>query len=267
LDWNLNNGWGLFWGFVLLTYLATVLIEWPLVFWCFPKESRGWKRSLKASWLVQSASYLFLFGWYWMASGTSIYTKMNVVGAGEIALADNVMLFYIGRDGRVHHNGELVGALVSTNRNDRLYFEPAADATNQWELWMQTAPESVRLAGGFPGRAASVEERSPGRQEIRATWFNFGAALPVGVETNGMWQLTSGFWPTSGLRVQQRQTGEGYRLAWETTFSRWPIRNVMQIPGAQAIFQLGPDQICLLDLKTKRLALIARGWGPAVLIK
>lgn len=273
LDWNLNNGRLLFWLFAALAYGMTIFVEWPFVRWCFPKECRNWKQSLRASWLIQTCSYVVLFTGYWLVSGTSIYSRVEVVRPSEIELADNLALFYLGTDGRVYRNDETLGDFVSTNRNDRLYFEPTSDVTNTWDLFVRVDARHdadalfIKLASALAGSAASVDEQRANEGKVRETWFNFGKALNVGVGTNAVWHLRSGFWAIEGLRVRDERTAEHYRFSWETPFSQWPIRNVMQLPNEQAIFQLGEDQICVLDLKTKRVALLARGQGPAALLK
>lgn len=273
LDWNLNNGWMLFWSFVFLAYVLTIFVEWPFVFWSFPKQSRNWKQSLKASWLVQTCSYVVLFSGYWLASSTSIYSRVEVVRSSEITLAGHLDLFYLGTDGRVYQDHETFGDFVSTNHNDRLYFEPTPEVTNTWDLHVRVDARHdadvrfIKLASALAGSAASVDEQRANAGKVRETWFNFGKAVNVGVGTNAVWYLRSGFWAIEGLRVRDERTDEQYRFSWETPFSQWPIRNVMQLPNEQAIFQLGEDQVCVLDLKTKRVALLARGRGPAVLLK
>ena len=78
LPMDLNNGWLWFWVMVVVTYGLTLVLEWPFVAWGFRGTQDWLKRSVQASVLVQSCSYILLFGWYWMASGTSIYTKMHI---------------------------------------------------------------------------------------------------------------------------------------------------------------------------------------------
>lgn len=273
LDWNLNNGWQLFWLFVVLTYGMTILIEWPFVFWTFPKQSRSWKQALKASWLAQSCSYVVLFTGYWVVSSTSIYSRVEVVEPSAIKLADNLTVFYLGKDGRVYQHREILGNFVSTNRDDRLYFTRRPDETNAWDLHVRVEArrnpdgQSVKVAAALRGGAASMEESETNQPTLKGNWFNFGNALNVGLGTNAVWQLRSGFWAIEGLRVRNARTAEQYRFSWETPFSQWPIRNVLQLPNEQAIFQLGSDQICILDLSTRRIALLARGRGPAVLLQ
>ena len=50
----------------------------------------------------------------------------------------------------------------------------------------------------------------------------------------------------------------------DTPFVRWPVRNGTRIAGDYGVFKLGDDQICIMDPEKKRIALIARGFGPVV---
>ena len=50
----------------------------------------------------------------------------------------------------------------------------------------------------------------------------------------------------------------------QTPFTPWLIRNGTHIAGDYGVFKLGEDQICILDPEKKRIALIARGFGPVV---
>ena len=49
-----------------------------------------------------------------------------------------------------------------------------------------------------------------------------------------------------------------------TPFVQWTVENGSHIAGDYAVFKLGKDQICILDPEKKRIALIARGFGPVV---
>jgi hypothetical protein len=274
LDWNLYNAWQLFWTFVAATYLMTILLEVPFVALCFWRQERWLVRSFKASLLAQTVSYVLLFGWYWGASGKSLYTRMKVVQPSEIRLPENLQLYYISaQDGRVHQGSQIVGNVTSTNRNDRLLIRPIAAQTNQWEL-------AIRLDGRrdedaiistvlspIQNSAAAVEPGEEHRPNGRDTWFNFGDVLVMGGQSNTNWEIWTGFWPIEGMRFKNNKTGESTHFAWETLFSQWNARNAILLPNDKVIFQLGEDQICALDLPTKRIALLARGRGPTAVLK
>jgi len=272
-DWNLYTGWRLFWVFAFGSYLITLLLEWPIVAVCFWKQKNWLRKSIKASLLVQTVSYLCLFGWYWSASGKSLYTRMEIVPATAIKLPANVKLFYIAdRDGHVYEQSLQLGDVVSTNHNDRLLFREIPGVTNSWTLLLRLdaeRDENVRLLpveATVEGSLAAVDAED-GKPAGRETSFNFGPALQFGSATNGPWRFYTGFWPVEGMHAHNEQTGETLHFAWETPFSRWEIRNAIQLPDDHVIFQLGDSQVCVLEPQTKRIALLVRGRGPAVLLR
>jgi len=272
-DWNLYNAWRLFWAFVVGTYLVTILLEFPFVALCFCRQDRRFARGLKASLLIQTISYICLFGWYWGASGKSLYTKMHIVPPSEIRLPENFQLYYIsGQGGRVYQNSQILGDVISTNWNDRLIIRPIKGNTNQWELglrfdaWNDDDAIVLAVLSPIDGHAMSIEPTDEHRPNGRDTPFNFGTVLMLG-QDNTNWNVHTGFWPIEGLHAENEKTGECIYFAWETPFSQWYVRSAILLPDDKVIFQLGQDQICVLDLTTKKVALLTRGRGPAVILK
>jgi hypothetical protein len=68
-----------------------------------------------------------------------------------------------------------------------------------------------------------------------------------------------------GLQAWNKKTNEKLNAALETPFVIWPSRNATVLPGDQVVYQLG-DQIVVLDLRTRRIGLVARGRGPVVIL-
>ena len=265
LDWNLYNGWSLFWWFVVAAYLFTIMLEWPLIALCFWKRENWLRGSIKASLLIQSVSYLVLFGWYWVASVKTLYTQMNIVPASELHLPPNLKLFYISaKGGQICEGAKIVSETTLSDGDERLVCVANSDQTNTWSL--QLLPSSTVVLPVMSGSMASDETKlngSPGRN----TWMNFGSALRLDTTKSNKWKFYSAFWAAGGLHGRNSENGKWLRCAWETPFANWIVRNVIQLPDERVIFQLGYDQICLLDPDTRRVALIARGRGPAVLLE
>ncbi len=44
------------------------------------------------------------------------------------------------------------------------------------------------------------------------------------------------------------------------------VRNATHLPGDAVLFQLGRDQICVLDPVRRQVALLARGRGPTAVM-
>ena len=281
LPMDLNNGWKWFWIMVVVTYGLTLLLEWPFIAWIF-RGTQGWmRRSLRASLVVQSASYLLLFGWYWMASGTSLYTKMNIVAPAELSFPESVLVYFIAqRDGNVYKRRLVGGAeekvfdLHSTDNNDRLFARASASDAQRWDVVarLETSdrsnPRFVDVLTNLPVEAAadwSSTHSDPPRFD--GTWFNFGEVQNLGSTANSRWKFWAGFWPVEGLRAANEITGEAIRFSYETPFGAWTVRNAVHLPSDQALFQFGHDQICVFDPQSRRVALLLRGRGPVAVIE
>lgn len=281
LPLDLNNGWQWFWIMVILAYLATLVLEWPFVAWCV-RGRDGWlSQSLLGSVAAQSASYVLLFGWYWAASGTSLYTGMRVVKPSEIPLPEAVSVYYIsGEDGDVYQRrltgegGRKICGLGAKGKNDRLLVRANASDSRRWDLVAYRengAERDHRLVEIRPGLEIDcapdwrVAHLNPPQYE--GTWFNFGQVEPLGGARTSSWQFVTGFWPVEGLTARNQATGERLRFSYETPFGSWTIRNAVHLPTDKVLFQLGTDQICLFDPATRRVALLWHGQGPVPVIE
>lgn len=277
LNWNLYNAWRQFWWLVGAAYVLTLLLEWPFVAGCFWRQANWLKRSIRASLIVQTLSYLLLFGWYWGASGTSLYTELRVVSPAEMQLPAGARLFFIGsKDGRLYEmdldskRTRIVGEVVSTNRDDRLLFRAVPTNTQHAELCLHRGwewydvPRLETLARPFWSTNVWAETQDDWRRNL---WMSFGRAAVLRSATNSGVVFWTGFWAREGLKAWNAKEGVRFRAAWETPFSRWMVRAATHLPGDQVIFQLGEDQICLLDAPTRRIARIAEGRSPVVALK
>jgi hypothetical protein len=92
---DLYSAWRWLWCMVVVAYGFTLLLEWPFVALCLRKCNGWFRKSAWASLLVQSASYLAIFGLYWAASGTSLLTDVDLVQPSALSLPKGAMLYYI----------------------------------------------------------------------------------------------------------------------------------------------------------------------------
>lgn len=265
-----------FWGLVAAAYLVTLVLEFPFVAFALRGDPAWRRKAVRGSLVVQSLSYLLLFGWYGMASGASLYTRTRLVRPAEMALPKNVWVYYIAAaDGDVYRTRlaapapERVAALHSTNADDRLVIRPSSQAGGGWDLLARLVtddwdkPQMVALVDGFAADAAPAGQRDRlSTAPEYGTWFNFGPASRLGAARDSAWEFRCGFWPVEGLRGTNLQTGAHAGFSLETPFVRWAVRNVTQLPDEIVLFQLGRDQVCVFDPAGGRVARIARGRGP-----
>ncbi len=90
-NWTLLNLKTNFFLMVVLLWLATVLLEWPFVWFAMGKELRCWGKALKISFILQSISYVLLVGWYMFWGNYSSLT-CKIVPPEEIGIPDNVCI-------------------------------------------------------------------------------------------------------------------------------------------------------------------------------
>lgn len=280
LDLDLNNAWRWFWILAGVAYLLTLVLEWPFVAYAVRGKSQTWRRSVLASLLVQTASYLVLFGWYWLASGTSLYRRMHVVPASELSLPANLTLYFLGaEDGLVRKRRLAVGteemvlaSLISTNRQDRLFVKPSSASSETWDVVARLERgasrefEEVVVVSNL--LADAVQDTRAGHTdppEHPNTWFNFGTVPRLGASSTSNWDGWVGFWPMEGVELTHQGTKEVLHFAYETSFGAWAMRNAILLPGDFLVFQFGDRQICAAEISTRRVALLARGRGPVVL--
>ncbi|MDB6028221.1 MAG: hypothetical protein JWM68_4444 [Verrucomicrobiales bacterium] len=273
LDINLYNG--RLWMVLLtaITFIATVILELPFVLFCARGIGARRTKIIQVNCLVQFVSYLILTLWYLSASRVSLYSKFEVLPSSRIVVNEEALLYYIaGPDGNVYSSRldgserQQVFALQSTNHYDRLFVKK--NGSNQWDLMFQGGgdrQQSQTLTLTSNLTSSAVEDPRTDNGKAEGTWFNFGAITSLA--NSNEWDFVTGFWAAEGIHGKNSRTGERLHCSFETPFLNWFIRNGTQLPNEQVVFQLGKDQICILDPKFKTIALVARGRGPVVALQ
>ncbi|MDF3128092.1 hypothetical protein P0Y35_02665 [Kiritimatiellaeota bacterium B1221] len=281
LPMGLYTAWPLFWVMVVFTYLLTLLLEFPFVAYAFKGDPVWRRKSIRASLWVQSISYLALFGWYWSACGTSLYTRTRVVALSSISLPEKVQIYFISVDDGDVYTGSLrasewtkVYDLNSSRRNDRLYVKPSDALPDSWDLMarMETdlhrspafvmVEEDVALVAAPALRSITTDP-----PQYDGSWFNFGPVPKLGDADSSLWSFRTGFWPVEGLRGTRVGSDERVWFSLETPFLAWSVRNATHLPSDKVLLQLGDDQLCIYDPETKRIALLTEGRGPIAVIE
>src|SRR5204863_2915678 len=109
---------------------------------CFRKAPKWVSNSIKGSFLIQSASYAVLFGGYWLVSGTSLYTRMEVVPPEQMSAPGGVVMFFISAaDGNVYRSepgttkDAKIANLGSTNYyRDHLELRESTTNSDRWDI-------------------------------------------------------------------------------------------------------------------------------------
>jgi hypothetical protein len=268
LSLDLYNAWRWLWYMVAISYVITLVLEWPFIAFCF-RNTKGWfRKSIWGSLVVQSASYLVLFGWYWAASGKTLYTDLAIVQPSAMSLPRDATLYYTAenhRDVYAHDLGNektrKVGELNSSGVEHTLVLRESHTNAGCWDL----------IAG------SRTEEPSPADTVVLAGLTGTTADPPcVGLRPGGDvprfhadksgWQFHFG-WMAGRLDGENTMRGRRVHLSLDTPFVQWPVCNPTQLPTGHVIFQLGRDQICILDPDENQVALLAKGRWPLITLK
>jgi len=273
---DLHNAWAWLWVMVGVTYLLSIVLEWPFVALALWKQNRWLKRSLLASLVVQTASYIPLFGIYWESSGTTLYTMAKIVEPPQLAPLDPVQVYYIKpSDGRIYRRPldgtpeELISPLPVTNRFDQLAWRPESATTNAWNLTLLGGIHDLQDPESETIVSANIAKKDPlfsGSPDPRWERGMYSDAPQLG-GTNRVWSAVSGSWAIEGLRVTNSVTHRSSHIAYEVPYCAWQASRAVILPSGKILFQLGQDQICLYDPETSRIALLWEGRSPLPILQ
>jgi hypothetical protein len=99
---TLTNAWIFLWFMVFVAYILTLILEFPFAIFVFIGSVSWFRKAVQATLLVQTVSYVLLFGWYFMVSGTSLYTGTEV-SVSSMSLPDDVSVYFTSaEDGQVY---------------------------------------------------------------------------------------------------------------------------------------------------------------------
>ena len=262
------------WKMAAFAFAATLLVEWPFVALCL-RKAPGWlSKSLIGNLAIHVCSYGVLALWYLGVSHISLITQLNPVPPSTITPDQPIRVAFIDAAAGHVYAIDLPGGsqqklrdVASTNGQDRLVLQ--SNPEGSWDLNVRfdtsAMPDAdIPLVNLLPGYSRIGVVKANQDRDQRKTWFNFGYLdrLP-NVQTNE-WRYQVGFWAAGGIAAERIATEKYEHFAFETPFGSWPIRNATQISENQVVFQLGDDQICILDRARKQIARVANGRGPVV---
>ncbi len=258
-----------------VSWLLSVLLEWPFCAWALRQTGRRLTSSLRASVIAQTASYAFLIPLYLLVSPTSLLWSADLNRRPAFARPPLATVYYLdSRDGavwRVRTDGtarQRVLAAAAHDQETRLMavasrrpgFVQLCRIDQPNGAPAQSTPLPLSAHGGLAATVAQIQ--------VKGTWLDFGRVRSPWPGEAGAWSLWLGFWPAEGVSVFYKDQFR-YRLALETPFVSWICRSASLLPSQQAVFQLGrglDSQIVLLDLPNRKLAVLAMGQGPAVVL-
>lgn len=280
LPMDLGNAWRFVWMMVAATYIITLICEFPFIALALRRDPHWFRKAVRGSLIVQTVSYVLLFGWYAMASPMSLYTKTNIVDLAAMDLPSDVIMYFISaRDGNVYRRtlagpGEIKEYdMNSTNSHDRLFIRPNAENGERVDLMARLEtkdyrhPKITTIQEAFVSVDASTwstEDKcvDPGDD----SYYDILCVRALGPARESMWKFHGGFWAGEGLHGRKGEDLPWVGFALETPFAAWEVRNATHLPTDKVLLQLGPDQICIYDPEKRQIALVTKGRGPVAVL-
>ncbi len=267
------QAWLLF--FVVVAFAVTLLVEFPFFWFALRSRERAFGKALKATPVIHGISYALLFGWYWMASGTSMVTQLEVVPPSALQPEGNYVIYYLSPEGdqvlKLGLNDEskpvAISKVPASRRSDRLLVCHNGDSGYELFIFVGSDRENGKIK--LLARESLAEQDQVDRQSSEGSsektqdeWFYNESVTSLA--DNSDWKFSTGHWAADGIYGKNVKTNRTVQFALETPFAAWLAYNATHLQGDFVIFQLGDDQICILHPESKRIALLARGKGPVV---
>lgn len=242
---------------ILVYYVLTILVEYPLVLALFSRTNRRWLKALLACAVIQTVSYTGLFYWYSNAPPDD-FGGRHIVDIERMTFSEDIVVYYLGvDDGNVYR--QRLGSAERTKvgsvhpEYDRLTaVRKRGDSKEQW---------SIHAAHGWgvqPKTLFVLDLPEKAEGPVVGKWPDgeSGGAPRLGDASESRWHFSGGgpMW-LSAMEDQTRYREWGM----ETLFVQWWVSNVMQLPNDTVILQLASDMIALFDPETEEIAFVAYG--------
>lgn len=273
---NLETAWHYLKLMVVLAYLATLLLEFPFIAWAMRRKPKRWRKSIIASVVIQTSSYIPLFFIFNSFSSISLLTQTHVVPVGTITAPANVGMYYIdAADGNVYQinldqpaKRNMVKDLSAVDSFVQLTVQPSTEQTGTWAVEALIEPygpgegKLMPIKDSIAGDALPLWGEGKWADHQSPDLFYRPSVGSLGSAKDSPWRLSAGYWADAGLQCDLAGTDRSFRLALETPFLAWQFRAATVLPGDKVLLQLGDDQICLFDPATMNISLLARGSSP-----
>ncbi len=261
------------WICVLVAFGASLLIEWPACLLLAESSPRRIRSSLLAATVAQVATYSLLALYF--AGGSNTIGREVVVSPLEEVVSGGV-------DARVYFidpvNGDLCSfrldgsdrqtlrALGSTHRNDVLgWWPPEFTGEEHWrlEFWSAAKRETMVVLEHPPGVCEAFRSRYDDDIVWDGWWLGFNGVADLRAPENR--EIVAKPSGNSGVSFRAPDGDDSIFVSYDTPFVSWWGRCITLLPDDLAVFELG-QQVCVLSLETRKIAFLARGRGPCVLL-
>ncbi len=260
---------------VLVAFSLTLLIELPFFWLILSQQKQPLRRAIKATVLIHCISYPLLIGAFLSVSPISMVTGLTVVAPDDLLPEGDLALYFISTDGeqvlqrpfQIGAKVDAIGQVFASAPNDRLFARPNSESGFDLFALREVGPDGAMeeiLAKSSFASKAPLEAPIAEDPTIKADYWLTRPGQVPSLFPDSDWEFHTGYYPSAGIRGDNEESQRNFLYALETPFVGWRVGNATHISGDFVVFQLGPDQICILHPESKKIALIARGKAPIV---
>ena len=257
-------------------FVLTVVVEWPFAWMAVKGTEHRFRKSWVATLLAQTASYALLVPLYWAGSYTSLLDDVELVRTPPVGTP--AVVYYISADEREIRKQRLDGApivvadVASLKRGEHLHVEPSGAGSS-----LDLFAGATRVATGI-GTLPQSDMQSP-YERCPSDASGFTCVTDLRSADDSGWKVKALY----GRGLRATSATNRLRLELETPFLHLAFRSITALPADRIVFEvvngsflgLRPSgvqirprlhQICLLDLHSRKLAVIAEGREPLVVL-
>lgn len=275
----LNNASSLIWICIAISFAVSCIIEFPFCWIASRLAKAPFKKSVLAVLLAQSVSYPLLMLLFYNSKNT-IGDEVVVATLNEV-IPDSLKatIYFIGEgDGSLYEvqiNGsglKLLKPIKATDEHDVLGWLPPQDSeyesdskSNAWQLILDRQDVNEVLFEKPKGRCEAFL-RSPDLPLIAEDgwWLKASGIADLRHPDKRDWSIEPN--GNHGIWAKCKSTNDEIEITFDTPFVSWWGRCITILPGDIAVFELG-KQVCVLSVQTRKIAFLARGRGPVVLLE
>jgi hypothetical protein len=259
-----------------VAFVGSVLIEAPFV-WVRLGSMARLGRVAQVTLGLHAVSYAAILALFLAFSGSSLGLTAGVAPAASFSESDG-WVYYVAPDGKSVRRVRLGG-----NRDEPTQYRLAGEDTL---VSIESVDGKVArlVSAGDYGKAVTVLEKRLGvarqsakhfsqssdlsRIDRRGLGYQPGANL-AGWDTDKASDLRFGcfnrYWPEMGMSFKDNEPGQGFSLGLSTPFAYWIWSKATVTADGRVVAQWGP-QIVVVDIPTRRVAWLADGTSPTVLM-
>lgn len=279
----------------MLSFFLTLVVEGPFAWLALRYSAANRFRKVSVFVSANAISYCLLIPFYLMSSAFSFYTTLALDRSAIRPDKTPVLVYFISLDDyRLYRistsevNQERISDMPYSIENSwysGLFYRENSDST-AWNLMLG----DHRLRSGYYRMEDTVvihnfiplaNYRYPEmpdylrrystplqwrRQHEEQLLQSRGRGQVIPPSDSPPYSIFYGNWAAEGLSITHQPSGSRFNFAIEVPYRMWPAKFPTLIPDNRIIYQLG-DYIVLVDLDSMRVAYLAHGFSPLVVLQ